>query len=115
MARHYDPVTPEEFTAAEGVSDWRVRGTSVFALYRTGDFANAVRLVVEVGRLADAADHHPDVNLRYGRVELRLTTHETSSLTTADLDLAREIAAVAVTVGVTADPDGIKDSEIARP
>ncbi|MFD0806003.1 4a-hydroxytetrahydrobiopterin dehydratase [Nocardioides caeni] len=114
MGRHYEEIGAAQFESADGVADWRVRGTTAFALYRTGDFATAVRLVDEVGRLADAVDHHPDVNLRYGRVELRLTTHATSSLTTVDVDLARAISAAAAALAVTADPDGIAESEIAQ-
>lgn len=112
MGRLYDRISAADFEAADGVGDWRVRDDTVFALYRTGDFACAVQLVDEIGRLADAVDHHPDVNLRYGRVELRLTTHDAASLTTADVDLARAISRAAAGLGVTADPEGLEGAEI---
>ena len=51
-------------------------GDGACAYFRTGSFAAGVELVDEIGRLADAADHHPDVDLRYAGVTVRLITHD---------------------------------------
>jgi pterin-4a-carbinolamine dehydratase len=56
--------------------------------------------VVEVGALADAADHHPDVDLRYPSVTVRLTTHDAGGLTAKDVALARRIDAAARHQGI---------------
>jgi 4a-hydroxytetrahydrobiopterin dehydratase len=65
------------------------------ALDRTvarADFVEALAYVVEVGRLAEAADHHPDIDVRYRRVHLRLTTHSAGNTITArDFALAERI------------------------
>ncbi|MGH3679068.1 MAG: VOC family protein [Natronosporangium sp.] len=84
-----------------------------FALYRTGDFATGVRLVGEIGRLAEAAGHHPDLNLRSTVLEVRLVTKERWSLTDADLELARQISAAAEALGIPADPSSIRTWEFA--
>ena len=47
-------VTPEKFHACVGVDDWRVLWSVAFALYRTGDFATGLKLVEQIGRLAEA-------------------------------------------------------------
>ena len=73
-------------------------------VYRTGDFATGLKLVEQIGRLAEAADHHPDLNLRAGVLEVRLITQAQWSLTEADLSLARQISAAAEQLGVRADP-----------
>lgn len=106
-------ITPKQFHAADGVDDWRVLWSVAFALYRTGDFATGVRLVGEIGRLAEAAGHHPDLNLRSTVLEVRLVTKERWSLTDADLELARQISAAAEALGIPADPSSIRTWEFA--
>ncbi|GAA2276093.1 VOC family protein [Glycomyces scopariae] len=106
-------ITPKRFHEAEGVDDWRVLWSVAFALYRTGDFATGVRLVAEIGRLAEEAGHHPDVNLRGAVVEVRLVTREHWSLTEADLLLAQRISATAKGLGVAADPGATRTWEFA--
>ncbi len=80
--------------ALEG-SPW-VRDGSTIRLVRTLDsFAAALGFVVSVGALAEAADHHPDIDLRWRTVTLVLSTHEVGGLTERDLDLAALIATLA--------------------
>jgi 4a-hydroxytetrahydrobiopterin dehydratase len=98
-------ITPKQFHDSAGVEDWRVLWSVAFALYRTGDFASGLRLVQEIGRLAEAAGHHPDLNLRAAVLEVRLITKAGWSLTEADLSLARQISAAARDLGIRADPD----------
>lgn len=106
-------ITAKQFHEAEGIDDWRVLWSVAFALYRTGDFATGIRLVEEIGRLAEAAGHSPDLNLRTGVLEVRLVTKERWSLTDADLDLARRISAAAQALGVRADPSATRTWEFA--
>jgi len=51
--------------------------------------------VVTVGALAEAADHHPDIEIRYRAVTLRLSSHDADGITRRDVSLAREIDALA--------------------
>jgi 4a-hydroxytetrahydrobiopterin dehydratase len=50
-----------------------------------------VQFVNRVADLAEAADHHPDIDIRYRKVRLGLTTHDAGGLTTKDFSLARQI------------------------
>ena len=72
-----------------------------------------MKLVDEIGRIAEAAGHHPDLNVRGGAVEVRLVTKEHWSLTDLDLTLARQISAAAEALGVSADPDNTRTWEFA--
>lgn len=85
-------IDAERFLAEVGARGWTVDGEVADATFRTGSFERGVRFVVAIGELADAADHHPDVDLRYPTVRVRLTTHDAGGLTTRDLALAREIS-----------------------
>lgn len=106
-------ITPQQFHDSVGVDDWRVLWSVAFALYRTGDFATGLKLVEQIGVLAAAAGHHPDLNVRAGVVEVRLITKAHWSLTEADLSLARQISAAAKDLGVSADPGHIRTWEFA--
>jgi 4a-hydroxytetrahydrobiopterin dehydratase len=63
-----------------------LRRTFVFA-----DFTASVGFVVRVGFLAEAADHHPDIDIRWNKVTLVLTTHSEGALTAKDTALAAQI------------------------
>ncbi len=83
----------EEVDAALAAGlDWRREGDVLVKEVRRGDFAGALAFVNAVGAMADAADHHPDVDIRWGTVTLRLTTHSAGGrITEKDLVLAAEI------------------------
>jgi 4a-hydroxytetrahydrobiopterin dehydratase len=99
-----DRITAEEFGRHDGVDGWTVADGAAQAVFDTGSFAAGVQLVDAIGELADAADHHPDVDLRYPGVTVRLVTHEVDGLSERDVALAREISAAARALGVEADP-----------
>ncbi len=108
-----DPLTPREFHEAVGIDDWRVLGVGASAYYRTGSFANGVRFVNEIAELANAANHHPDVELRYSSVGVRLTTHEVGALSERDVQLAREISRAAARLSLDAEPLKVQEVQIA--
>lgn len=105
-------ITSRQFQGAEGVEDWRVLGNGVCAHFRTGKFAKGLELVDAIGNLADAANHHPDVDLRYSGVTVRLTTHEIHGLSQRDVELARQISAAARALDVVADPSAVQEVQI---
>lgn len=72
-----------------------------------------VALVDAFGRLADAANHHPDVDLRYGGVTVRLSTRDRDGLSGCDVELARRISSAARQLDVPADPTAVQVVEIA--
>ncbi|MGH2539795.1 MAG: VOC family protein [Actinomycetota bacterium] len=108
-----EPITPAQFHGADGVDDWRVLFDGAQAYFRTGSFATGVALVDRIGLLADAANHHPDVDLRYRGVTVRLSTHEVGGLSQRDVELARQISAGARELGVSADPSAVQQVQLA--
>jgi pterin-4a-carbinolamine dehydratase len=107
-------ITPRQFHAADGVEDWRVVGEGACANFRTGSFAAGARLVQAIGQLTGLEDHHPDVDLRYAGVSVRLitVTHETYGMSERDVELARQISAVARQLGVPADPSVVQTVQV---
>ena len=77
--------------ALSGGLHWERHGDELVKIRRGRDFADALEYVNRVGVLAEAADHHPDVDIRWNVVTLRLWTHSVGGLTEADLNLARRI------------------------
>lgn len=71
---------------------WRVDGEELVAAWRFPDFGAALAAAVRVGVLAERADHHPDLELGWGRLAARLTTHSAGGLTVKDLELARALS-----------------------
>lgn len=76
--------------ALEGLG-WERSGDELVKVRTGRDFADALGYVNAVGELAEAADHHPDIDIRWNTVTLRLSTHSAGGITEADLSLARAI------------------------
>ena len=70
---------------------WERDGDALVKVVRRASFAEAVAFVVAVACRAEAADHHPDIDLRWTAVTLRLTTHSAGGITEKDLALAGEV------------------------
>lgn len=70
---------------------WERHGDELLKVVRLNDFAASLEYVNEVGALAEAADHHPDIDIRWNTVTLRLSTHSAGGLTSNDLELATKI------------------------
>jgi 4a-hydroxytetrahydrobiopterin dehydratase len=74
--------------------DWVREEETLWNTRRCDSFAAAMGFVTGVGVLAEAADHHPDIDIRYRIVTTSLTTHSAGALTTKDLALAAAIDAL---------------------
>lgn len=91
-----EPASDDEIaTGLSAIPGWTRSGDVIRKDYERASFADAVTFVVRVGFLAERADHHPDIDVRWRTVSLALTTHSAGGITAADLDLARRIEAVA--------------------
>jgi 4a-hydroxytetrahydrobiopterin dehydratase len=97
---------------AAGLSDWRQLFEALRTRFSTGDFATGLALVTRIGALAEEANHHPDVDLRYPHVNVTLFSHDVFGVTSRDIDLARAISAAAAELGVRADPSATSVVEI---
>lgn len=72
---------------------WERTGNEIHKTYGFHDFRAAIAFVDRVADAAEQADHHPDIDIRYDRVTLRLSTHSAGGLTARDFDLAARIDA----------------------
>ena len=86
-------LTPEEVDAALEEQDifWDHVGDELRTNVELRDFAAALAFVNRVGAAAEAANHHPDIDIRWNKVHLVLTTHDSGGLTVLDLALAAAI------------------------
>ena len=86
------PEVVDEELVARGLH-WVREDSALVRGVRRADFAEALAVVNTVGLLAEAADHHPDIDIRWNAVTLRLSTHSAGGITEKDLSLAAEIDA----------------------
>jgi 4a-hydroxytetrahydrobiopterin dehydratase len=107
-----DAITPKQFHQSEGIDDWRALVNRATTYFRTGSFARGVEFVNAITVLAEAANHHPDIDLRYRGVTVRLTSHDIQGLSRRDVALAKEISVVARDMGIPADPAMSEDVQI---
>jgi 4a-hydroxytetrahydrobiopterin dehydratase len=81
----------EKSALAEAHAEWRLEGELMSRSFTFSDFAEAVGFVARVALAAEAADHHPDIDIRWNEVTLRLTTHSVGALTDRDRSLVETI------------------------
>lgn len=74
-----------------GLDDWAVSGKEIRKTFKTEDFTHSMDLVMRIGELADEQGHHPDIDIRYDKVTIILTTHSDGGVTENDIRLAKAI------------------------
>ena len=77
--------------ALPGLHGWRLARGALRCDFRFESFRQALQFVNKVAALAEAADHHPDIDIRYSLVRLALCTHDVGGISDRDLALARQI------------------------
>ncbi len=97
----------------ELLGDWRVMFDGLHARFATGDFATGLALVDKIGAAAEEANHHPDIDLTYGAVEVHLSSHDVGGVTQRDIRLARQISDVAGQVSARPEPQDVTVLELA--
>jgi len=73
------------------LSGWTLVNGEIQKTFQLPSFAAAVLFVAAVGQLAEAANHHPDIDVRYRKVTLTLATHSEGGLTDKDFRLAEKV------------------------
>ncbi|GGD19709.1 4a-hydroxytetrahydrobiopterin dehydratase [Nocardioides daphniae] len=99
--------------AEAALADWRLLQGALHARFRTGTFAVGLELVNRIGALAEEMDHHPDLDLRYPHLNVRLLSHDAGGVTGRDVRLARKISHAASDLGINADPDALSVFDLA--
>jgi 4a-hydroxytetrahydrobiopterin dehydratase len=79
-----------------GLSGWSVEDGMLTRRFDTDGWPTTLMLVNAIGFLAEAADHHPDLTVTWGKVWVRLATHSAKGITGKDFALAREIDRLAL-------------------
>ena len=73
------------------VPDWKRQGDVITRTFEFKDFSAAMKFVNAAAELAEQAWHHPDIDIRWNKVTLTLTTHKAGGLTEMDFALARKV------------------------
>ena len=77
------------------LSGWSRDGDAITKTFAFKRFADGIGFVQRIAVAADAADHHPDIDIRYTKIKIALSTHDAGGVTAADAKLAREIERLA--------------------
>jgi 4a-hydroxytetrahydrobiopterin dehydratase len=78
-----------------GLYGWKLGDDEIEKEYKFGDFKQSMLFVNAVADAAEAMDHHPDIEIKYNRVEITLSTHSEGGVTEKDFRLAAQIDAAA--------------------
>lgn len=78
-----------------GLSGWERSGEAIEKKFKRGDFVGSVRFVSGLVEPAEAMGHHPDVEVSWDTVTVKISTHSEGGLTAADFELAEKIDALA--------------------
>src|ERR1019366_283421 len=88
-AETMSPLSDAEVTSRLGsLPSWHVERGGLVRTFSFADFRAAMGVVNQVAELAEAAGHHPDIDIRYNKVRLGLVSHDAGGLTAKDFDLA---------------------------
>lgn len=72
------------------VPNWSKRAQTILRTFKFEGFLNSIEFVNRIARKAQKLNHHPDIDIRFNKVALKLTTHDEGGLTSKDFSLARQ-------------------------
>ncbi len=88
-------LTPERVQESlRSLPQWKLEGQEIVRQYKFADFKAAMVFVNQVAEKAEAAGHHPDIDIRYNQVKLALVSHDQGGLTEKDVNMARTLDAL---------------------
>jgi 4a-hydroxytetrahydrobiopterin dehydratase len=71
--------------------EWELEKKHIERLFEFDDFSQAIEFVNGVAEIAEEEDHHPDIDIRYGKVRIALSTHSEGGITDLDFEIAEKI------------------------
>ena len=90
-------LSPAEITERlKSLPGWRLENGVIVRDYPTDGWPTTLMLVNAIGFFAEAADHHPDLAVSWGKVQVKLSTHSAGGVTASDMELARLIEQTAL-------------------
>ena len=85
-------LTPAELKEAlQAIPGWALQDGKLIRDWSFKDFAQAMEFVNQIATIAEAAGHHPDIDIRYNKVRLGLVSHDAGGITQRDANMARQI------------------------
>lgn len=92
MSKLTDKEIQEKLPALDG---WRYDAGELVRDFAFADFAAAFAFVVRLALLAEKANHHPDIDIRYNKLRVALVSHDSGGVTARDVSMAAEIGKLA--------------------
>ena len=74
----------------KAVPNWSKRAQTIFRTFKFEGFLNSIAFVNRIARKAQKNNHHPDIDIRFNKVTLTLTTHDEGGITEKDFSLAQQ-------------------------
>ena len=74
----------------KAVPNWSKRAQTILRTFKFEGFLNSIDFVNRIARKAQKINHHPDIDIRFNKVTLKLTTHDEGGITEKDFSLARQ-------------------------
>jgi 4a-hydroxytetrahydrobiopterin dehydratase len=106
-----DTLSPHE--ANQAVPGWRALASGLHLTVATDDFAAALALVDRIGAIAEEHQHHPNLDLRWGRVHVVTSSHDAGGVTDRDIRLATAVNEVLAELGLTPETSRVAEFEMA--
>ncbi|HWL50841.1 MAG TPA: 4a-hydroxytetrahydrobiopterin dehydratase [Chthoniobacteraceae bacterium] len=78
-------------TKMKRIPEWETDGKAIERTFEFDDFGQAIDFVNAVADIAEEEGHHPDIDIRWNKVRLVLSTHSEGGLTELDFDLAAKV------------------------
>src|SRR5512133_2401436 len=105
-----DYISPKQFHETEGGADWRLTSEGATAFFRTRSFVESARFVQAISELQGVEDHSPGVDVRHGGVTVHMitVTDDYFGPSRRDVELAKQISAAALKLGLAADPSAVQ-------
>jgi 4a-hydroxytetrahydrobiopterin dehydratase len=106
-----DTLSPHE--ANKAVPGWRALASGLHLTVATDDFAAALALVDRIGAIAEEQQHHPNLDLRWGRVHVVTSSHDAGGVTDRDIRLATAVNEILAELGLTPETSRVAEFEMA--
>ncbi len=74
------------------IENWKIVDGALERSYNLADFKEALQFINNIGQIAEAANHHPELYNVYNKLVIRLRTHDVDGITDKDFDLAKKIS-----------------------
>lgn len=92
---HMEKLTSAQIKSAlASVPNWKQEDSSITRTFEFKDFPAAIKFVDELAKIAEKEWHHPDIDIRWNKVRLVLSTHDSGGLTEMDFNLAKRFDAL---------------------